>query len=125
MLEGLQSEPPPRQPRFLARFVAGLDYLVPLLDFGLLFFWLPGVVLFLLGYPLLFGWLSMLVIPVTVAILALLRWWQGSRVFKRLGVAVEPNRLGFVSYVLIYQVIASAASLWGYSQFAVGAARRW
>jgi len=29
MLEGLRSHPPPTQPRVLAKFVAGIDYLVP------------------------------------------------------------------------------------------------
>jgi hypothetical protein len=43
----------------LAKFVAGIDYLVPFLDIGLIFFWVPGVILFLFGYPLIFGWWSM------------------------------------------------------------------
>ena len=34
--------PPHNQPRFLAKFVAGIDYLVPLLDIGFVFFWVPG-----------------------------------------------------------------------------------
>jgi hypothetical protein len=52
MLEGLRTHPPPRQRRVLAKFVAGIDYLVPFLDIGLIFFWVPGVILFLFGYPL-------------------------------------------------------------------------
>ena len=125
MLEGIHARPPRRQPRFLAKFVASIDYLVPLLDFGLVFFWVPGVILFLFGFPLIFSWVSMLVIPITVAILALLRRWQARNVFRRLGVAVAPNRRGFVGYLLVYQIIASAAAILGYAQYVTGATRRW
>src|SRR5262249_60409874 len=51
MFEGLRAHPPPTQPRVLAKLVASIDYLVPLLDIGLIFFWVPGVILFLFGYP--------------------------------------------------------------------------
>jgi poly-beta-1,6-N-acetyl-D-glucosamine synthase len=51
MLEGLRAHPPRRQPRVLAKLVAGIDYLVPFLDIGVTFFWVPGVILFLFGYP--------------------------------------------------------------------------
>ena len=63
MLEGLRTHPPPKQPRVLAKLVAGIDYLVPVLDIGVIFFWVPGVILFLFGYPLIFGWWSMLLLP--------------------------------------------------------------
>ena len=52
MFEGLKRNPPLRQPRVLAKFVAGIDYLVPFLDIGYVFFWIPGVILFIFGYPL-------------------------------------------------------------------------
>lgn len=42
MLEGLQRNPPAEQPRALAKFVCGIDYLVPFLDVGYVFFWIPG-----------------------------------------------------------------------------------
>ena len=61
MFEGSATNPPHRQPRVLAKFVAGIDYLVPFLDIGYVFFWIPGVILFIFGYPLLFSWWSMLV----------------------------------------------------------------
>ena len=35
-------QPAQRQPRVLAKFVAGIDYLVPLLDIGYVFFWIPA-----------------------------------------------------------------------------------
>ena len=125
MFEGLKANPPARQPRGLAKFVAGIDYLVPFLDIGIIFFWVPGVILFLFGYPLIFSWWSMLVIPVTLTIYGLLRRWQEHTVFRPLGVVAERDRGGYAGFLFAYQVIASAAALRGYWQFVAGTARRW
>src|SRR5215217_5363549 len=86
MLEGIQISPLQQQPRVLAKFVASIDYLVPLLDIGYVFFWIPGVILFILGYPLLFSWWSLRVIPNTLVVYGLLRRWQDRNVFHRLDV---------------------------------------
>ena len=125
MIEGIRINPPQRQPRVLAKFVAGIDYLVPLLDIGYVFFWVPGVILFIFGYPLLFSWWSMLLIPMTLVIYGLLRRWQDRHVFRVLAVHPEADRRGFFGYLLGYQALTSAASLRGYAQQLAGAGRRW
>jgi poly-beta-1,6-N-acetyl-D-glucosamine synthase len=125
MFEGLTRNPPTRQPRLLAGLVAGIDYLVPLLDFGYVFFWIPGVILFIAGYPLLFSWWSMLVLPITLAIFGLMRRWQERQVFRRLGVSPAPDVRGFWGYLVAYQAITSAAALLGYARYVGGAPRRW
>jgi biofilm PGA synthesis N-glycosyltransferase PgaC len=125
MLEGLQRNPPAGQPRVLARFVSGLDYLVPLLDIGYVFFWVPGVVLFVAGYPLLFSWWSMLVLPITLVIYGLLRRWQERHVFRRLGFHPRHDVLGFFGYLFVYRALVSPAALRGYTEYLVGAPRRW
>jgi biofilm PGA synthesis N-glycosyltransferase PgaC len=125
MFEGLRTDPPWGQPRVLARFIAGIDYLVPLLDIGYVFFWIPGVILFAFGYPLLFSWWSMLVIPLTLLIYGLLRRWQERHVFRVLDVHAPRDVRGFWSYLLGYQAITSTAALRGYWQYVRGATRRW
>jgi len=125
MVEGIRINPPQNQPRVLAKFVAGIDYLVPFLDIGYVFFWVPGVILFTLGRPLLFSWWSMLVIPITLAVYGLLRRWQDRNVFRVLGIRPEPDRRGFLGYLFGYQALTSAASLRGYVQQIIGAGRRW
>ena len=125
MFEGLRSNPPIRQPRVLAKLVSGIDYLVPLLDVGYIFFWVPGVILFIFGYPLIVSWWSMLVVPITLLIYSLLRRWQERHVFGPLGVGSERDRRGYLGYLFAYQALTSAASLRGYWQFLSGAARRW
>ena len=125
MFEGIKVKPPASQPRFLTKFVAGIDYLIPLLDFGYIFFWVPGVILFFLGYPLIFSWWSMLVIPVTVLLFDCMRRWQERHVFRLLDVHPERDVRGFLGYLFAYQVLTSAASLRGYGEHLRGAGRRW
>ena len=109
----------------LAKFVAGIDYLVPFLDIGYVFFWIPGVVLFIVGYPLLFSWWSMLVLPITLVIYGLLRRWQERHVFRRPRHPPEADRRGFFGYLFGYQALTSPAALRGYAQQLFGAARKW
>ncbi len=125
MLEGLRAHPPPTQPRVLAKVVAGIDYLVPILDIGIIFFWVPGLILFLFGYPLIVGWWSILLLPISLALYAFLRLWQDRQVFRRLGVDVGNNTGGFIGYLFVYQVLISAAALRGYGQYIIGAGRHW
>jgi len=125
MFEGLRKHPPPTQPRVLAKFVASIDYLVPFLDIGFIFFWIPGLILFVAGYPLIVGWWSMLLLPITFAIFAFLRWWQERHVFRRLDIDAGRDARGFFGYALAYQALTSAASLRGYAQYLLGAGRRW
>jgi biofilm PGA synthesis N-glycosyltransferase PgaC len=125
MMEGLRTNPPRRQPRVLAKFVAGIDYLVPLLDIGFVFFWVPGAILFVFGYPLIVSWWSMLVLPITLVLYGLLRRWQEQWVFRRLEVEFEPDRRGFLGYLFAYRALSSPAALRGYAQYLTGTARRW
>jgi biofilm PGA synthesis N-glycosyltransferase PgaC len=125
MFEGLRTHPPPTQPRVLAKIVASIDYLVPFLDIGLVFFWVPGLILFVFGYPLIVGWWSMLLLPITLGIFAFLARWQHRHVFRRLDVHTGHDVRGFVGYLLVYQVFTSAAALRGYAQYLLGARRRW
>lgn len=125
MFEGLQRNPPAQQPRLLAKVVAGADYLVPFLDVGYVFFWIPGVILFIAGYPLIFSWWSMLVLPITLTIFGLLRRWQERHVFRRLGFHPEHDARGFYGYLFVYQALISTAALRGYAEYVTGAPRRW
>jgi poly-beta-1,6-N-acetyl-D-glucosamine synthase len=74
---------------------------------------------------MIFGWWSMLLLPLTLVVFAFLRRWQARHVFRTLDIHPEPDRSGFLGYVFAFQVLASAAALRGYGQFIVGSTRRW
>lgn len=125
MLEGIRAVPPWRQDRVLTRFVAGVDLLIPFLDVGYALIWLPGVVLFAFGYPLVVSAWTLLVLPVTLLVYGTLRRFQSRHVFEPLDLRVRRNRRGYVAFLLLYQVLCSTASLAGYAQFVAGTRRRW
>ncbi len=125
MFEGIRAVPPWRQKRVLTRFVAGIDLLIPLLDVGYALVWLPGLVLAILGYPIIVSVWTLAVLPITLLVYGLLRHYQSNKVFGPLGLTVRRNRLGYIAFLLVYQVICSVAALTGYAQFISGTTRRW
>jgi poly-beta-1,6-N-acetyl-D-glucosamine synthase len=125
MLEGLRDVPPWRQPRRLSRLVAGIDLLIPLLDIGYTLVWLPGLILFCCGIPLIVSVWTLVVLPFTFAVYSMIHVWQVRRVFRPLGLRVRHNRLGFIAYLIIFQAIASPTAIYGYGQYAFGTRRRW
>ena len=125
MLEGLRAVPPWRQRRVLTRYVAGIDLLIPFLDIGYALIWLPGLVLFALGFPLIVSAWTLAVLPMTLVVYGAVRRFQSRHVFGPLGLNVRRNRLGYLAFLLAYQVLCSTASLAGYVQHVAGARRRW
>lgn len=125
LLEGISAVPPWRQRRVLARFVAGIDLLIPFLDVGYGLVWLPGVLLFALGYPVIVSAWTLLVFPLTVGVYGLLRRYQRRRVFGPLHLRVRRNVGGYLAFLFLYQALCSVASLVGYAQQAAGRTRRW
>jgi poly-beta-1,6-N-acetyl-D-glucosamine synthase len=125
MLEGISTVPPWRQTRRLTGFIAGIDLLIPLLDVGYALIWLPGLVLFILGYPLIVSVWSIAVLPITLLVYGGLRTYQSRHVFGSLGLAVRRNRFGYIAFLLGYQMLCSPASIAGYAQHVMGANRRW
>ena len=121
MFEGIRANPPQHQPRVIAKLVAGIDYLVPFLDIGYVFFWIPGLILVLFGYPLIVSWWSMLIIPITLVVYNCCA--AGRNTTSSAGSASHPerDRRGFFGYLFVYQVLTSVASLRGYAQYVLGA----
>ena len=125
MFEGITAVPPWSQSRVLAKLVASIDFLIPLLDIGYALVWLPGLLLLLLGYPVLVGVWTLLVFPITFLMYGILRHYQSSRVFGQRGLRVRRNRIGYLAFILCYQALASTASIVGYLQFLFRRERVW
>jgi biofilm PGA synthesis N-glycosyltransferase PgaC len=125
MIEGLRAVPPWRQHSHLAKALTGVDLLVPLLDLGYTFLWIPGLLLALTGRFWIVGPWTVLVLPLTLLVSLLLYWFQRRKVFDRLALRVRRNWFGFVGYVVLYQMIMSPVAVYGYAQELVGARRRW
>jgi poly-beta-1,6-N-acetyl-D-glucosamine synthase len=77
------------------------------------------------GTVLIVGPYTVAVLPLTLLVNAILYRYQRRRVFNVLGLRVRRNALGFVAFVLTYQMLMSPVSVAGYVQELLGLRRRW
>jgi poly-beta-1,6-N-acetyl-D-glucosamine synthase len=125
MIEGLRSVPPWRQPKPMIRVLISVNLLVPILDLSYTFIWLPGLVLAMFGHLWIVGPFTLLVLPLTMIINAILYRFQRHQVFDYLGLRVRRNWSGFMLYVIAYQIVMSPVAVLGYTQELLGLRRRW
>jgi poly-beta-1,6-N-acetyl-D-glucosamine synthase len=125
MIEGIRSVKPWNQPRWMLRFLTGIDLLIPALDVAYALVWLPGLVLAATGRYWIVGPYTVAVLPLTLVVNAILYRFQRRRVFNLLGLRVRRNTLGFLGFVLAYQMLMSPIAVVGYGQELLGLRRRW
>ena len=125
MIEGIRSVKPWNQPRWLLRFLTAIDLLIPALDVAYALAWLPGLALAATGRYWIVGPYTLAVLPLTLVVNAILYRYQRRRVFNVLGLRVRRNSLGFVAFVLTYQMLMSPIAVVGYGQELLGLRRRW
>jgi poly-beta-1,6-N-acetyl-D-glucosamine synthase len=116
MIEGLIEIKPWNQPQLYTKYLTGINFMMPYLDFVYTFCWIPGLILAFFGFYWIVGPLTLLVLPLTIISYSLLYTYQRNYVFKNLGLKVRRNILGFILFVLCYQMIMSPVSVWGYLQ---------
>ena len=111
MFEGLAAVKPWSQPDAFAGYFETLNLSIVWLDLAYIFGFVPGVALALLGMPWLAGWLTLLVLP-----LMLIGTVSVCRFQRRLPeMEAKGSAWGFLLFVLVFQVVQSACSLWGYA----------
>jgi poly-beta-1,6-N-acetyl-D-glucosamine synthase len=125
MIEGIRSVRPWNQPRGLLRFLTAIDLLIPALDVAYALVWLPGLVLAATGRYWIVGPYTLAVLPLTLLVNLILYRFQRRRVFNLLGLRVRRNAVGFVGFVLAYQMLMSPVAVVGYGQELLGLRRRW
>lgn len=115
MIEALKQVKPWQQPQIYTRYLTGINLIMPFLDFSYTLFWLPGLVLAFFGFYLTVGPMTLLVLPLTLISYSILYSYQ-IYVFRHLNLKIRKNKLGFIIFVLFYQMIMSPISVWGYLQ---------
>jgi biofilm PGA synthesis N-glycosyltransferase PgaC len=83
-----------------------------------------GLVLALTGNFLIVGPMTLAVLPISLTI-AFTMYVRQRAVFRTLGLRIRRNLLGFVLYVLVYQLVMSPISVSGYATELVRARRVW
>jgi biofilm PGA synthesis N-glycosyltransferase PgaC len=83
-----------------------------------------GIVLALFGNFAIVGPVTFAVLPLNIAI-SVFMFHRSSQAFAELGLKARRNRLGFLGYLLAYQLFMSPVSVVGYGQELLGTRRRW
>lgn len=116
MVEGLKEIKPWQQPQVYTKYLTGINLLMLYLDFVYTVCWLPGLVLAFFGINWIVGPMTLLVLPLTLVSYSILYLYQKHYVFRHLHLKIRINKLGFLMFVLFYQMIMSPVSLYGYIQ---------
>ncbi|HZG71168.1 MAG TPA: glycosyltransferase [Chondromyces sp.] len=116
MMEGLNEIKPWNQPRLYTKYLTGINFVMPYLDFVYTFFWIPGLLLAFFRVYWIVGPMTLMVLPLTFLSYSLLYLYQKHYVFKNLQLRVRKNKLGFILFILCYQMIMSPVSVCGYLQ---------
>lgn len=124
MIEALKIIKPWRQPNIYIKFLTSINLIMPFLDFTYTFCWLPGLILAMFGIYWIVGPMTLLVLPLTFISYTILYTYQ-KHVFKNLKLKVRKNLIGFIVFVLFYQMVMSPVSVWGYLQEFFKLRRKW
>ncbi|MFD1175165.1 glycosyltransferase [Paenibacillus puldeungensis] len=124
MIEALKIVKPWQQPSKYTKYLTGCNLLMPYLDVVYTFCWLPGLVLAFFGIFWIVGPTTLFVLPLTFAQNYILYRFQ-KQVFRTLNLRIRKNLRGFFAYVLVYQMIMSPVSVYGYIQEVLQRKRVW
>lgn len=109
MLEGLSAVPPWKQGTFYSRHFEFVNLSVIYIDLAFLFGFVPGVILALFGYYYFAVLITLFTVAVCVLLFLSMYLYQ-----KKLKIPFKNSFLGFVCFILFFQVIQSTAALHGY-----------
>lgn len=92
-----------------------------LLDLAYVFGFLAGIVMLILGFNWLVGWMTLLTLPAFFICAASVYQFQ-----RRLpGITIRHSLSGFIGFVLVFQTIQSISSLCGYLQAVLSRRLNW
>lgn len=110
--------------RGFAGFFVAMDLLFPPMDLLFTIAFIPGIAMALFGYYHLAGLMTLLVLPFTFLVIAVMLRFQKA-VFDRLGLRIRRNLAGLLAYILIYQFIVSPICVVGYARELLSLERTW
>lgn len=124
MIEAIKFIQPWEQPMYTVRYLTSCNLVMPYLDFVYTFVWIPGLILAFFGHYWIVGVSTLFVLPLALLQNYILYSYQKT-VFKNLNLKIRKNVLGFIVYVLFYQILMSPISVIGYIQEVLNLKRIW
>ncbi len=105
-------------------FLVALDLLFPILDVTYTFAYIPGIILAFFGFFWIVGPMTLAVLPLTLLTNYIMYRYQRG-IFSILKLRIRRNRLGFICYTLVYQILMSPVCVWGYAEEILGRTKKW
>lgn len=102
------------------------DYFLFFIDFGVCFFYIPGIILALLCHIwLIVGPMILLLLPFTFIFFFIMLSIEYCKVFKYMGLKIRKHYLALLVFILTYSILLSPACIKGYLQEIFGTKRKW
>jgi poly-beta-1,6-N-acetyl-D-glucosamine synthase len=112
-----------RQRRMHVHSIA-MNFLFPYLDGVYTCAFLPGIAFAAFGSFAIVGPMTAAVLPLSFVV-AFVMFIRQRRAFREVGLSVRRNRIGFVGYLLVYQLLLAPISFFGYLKEMARADRVW
>lgn len=124
LIEAFKMTPDLLLQRRLPVFYIWWNTLFPFMDLAYTLGFIPGLVLALFGYFWIVGPMTLALLPISFAMNSLM-YARSKATFDEVGLTVRRNRLGLLSYTLVYSIILQPACVWGYISEILNLRKTW
>jgi biofilm PGA synthesis N-glycosyltransferase PgaC len=124
LIEAFKMTPDILLKRRLPVFYIWWNTLFPLMDLAYTLGFIPGLILALFGYFWIVGPMTLALLPISFLMNSLM-YSRSKATFDEVGLKVRRNRLGLVSYALVYSIILQPACVWGYISEILNLRKTW
>ena len=124
LIEAFKMTPDILLQRRMPVFYIWWNTLFPFMDLAYTLGFIPGLVLAMLGHFWIVGPMTLALLPISFAMNSLM-FARSKATFDEVGLTVRRNRLGLLSYTLVYSIILQPACVWGYISELLNLRKTW
>ncbi len=124
LIEAFKMTPDILLQRRLPVFYIWWNTLFPFMDLAYTLGFIPGLVLAMFGHFWIVGPMTLALLPISFAMNSLM-YARSKATFDEVGLTVRRNRLGLLSYTLVYSIILQPACVWGYISELLNLRKTW
>ncbi len=124
MIEAFKKHPDILWTPRLSTFFIYWNLMFPLLDMIFTLFFIPGIVLAMLGYYWIVGPMTLALLPIAMA-MNYIMYFFGKQMFTKRKLRVRTNIDGFLVYTLAYSLIMQPVCLYGYLSEILNLKKNW
>lgn len=124
LIEAFKITPDILLQRRMPIFYIWWNTLFPFMDLAYTLGFIPGLILALFGHFWIVGPMTLALLPISFFMNSLM-YSRSKATFDEVGLTVRRNRLGLLSYALVYSVILQPACVWGYISEILNLRKTW